>query len=139
MKEPRDHSTQDIEARLRRYSLSAPSANLRETVLELAGAPVKPPQFEMALRWALAALVVVQVWGGWMERRTGERMARLGAPQAPEISRDAAPGGLKGVGHEVELAILHPRYRLPLGPGIHTTRLDAGRITSTSLSAGDPS
>ena len=132
----------DTEARLRRYALAAPPAALRGAVLDRVRVPARPPRSEVALGWALAMLVVVQIWGGWMERGTAARMARLGAPSgvSDSFQEPGRPNGwLESATYRVELAVLHPRYTLPLGPGVHTTRFDSGRIPILSLSAGESS
>lgn len=137
--QPDENADQEIEARLRRYTLSAPDAGLWDAIVTRATTPPKASRTDRALGWAVAALVVVQVWGGWMERQTGNRMAQLGAPQPNTPTIEAKPGGLRAFGQEVELAILHPRYRLPLGPGVHSTRIQGGRIPITSITIGEVS
>jgi hypothetical protein len=132
----------DVEARLRRYALAGPSAGLRNAVLARASASAKGARLDAAVGWALAALVVVQLWGGWMERGTATRMAGLGAPPRIEYAAQEpvdSKGWLQAAASQVEMAVLHPRYNLPLGPGVHHTRLESGRIPITSLSAGEAS
>ena len=130
-----DTSDSVLEERLRQYyTLTGPPPGLRDRVLSAAEGSSRLPRFEMALRWALAALVVTVAWAHWMERRTGERMARLASSVTQEASSPALKTEKEPVGGFL-VSLFRPRARLPLVPGCTSTRLP---IVASSLSLSEP-
>ncbi len=110
----------DLEAALGACTVAPPPAGLRERVLERAAKPAPLPRSEIALRWAIAALVVTMAWADWQERQTAERMAAVARVETRPI--EPKP-------HTWKTALLNPRVTLPLPEGYASVRI-ARRVSS---------
>ena len=127
-----------VEETLGTYRLAAPAPDLRERVLRSISERPGLPRFELTFRWALTALLLTFVWASWTERQTGERMARLAAEDGqPRLT--AQPGKIpeKNIRERLVTALFHPRLRLPLAPGVDSTRLDISFSSIPALPKGD--
>lgn len=98
-----------------------PPPTLREQVLNRARQPQPVLHSEYALRWVLAALVVVFGWSIWMEHGTAERMTRLANNGLEASPEDLCPE--PGSGFLLH-AWLHPRRPLPLPPTCTSRLMD---------------
>ena len=138
-----DGNKDTLEETLRAYRLAAPAQNLRERVLRSISEQPGLPRFELMFRWALAALILTFVWASWTERQTGERMARLAAASNVRAQSHAtAPLGEvpeKDLGEKLIAGLMHPRFRLPLGPGISSTRMNVSFASIVPVPKGDVS
>ncbi len=128
-----------VEERLGHYALSAPPPGLRDRILTAAAKKPDIPRSELALRWALAALVITFVWASWMERRTGEEMARIAAetPALPVEMIEEQTVMRQGEGLLMATA-LETRRRLPLEPGIRSTHMRLSPCSILVVTKGDP-
>lgn len=107
------------------YALSPPPAGLRERVMHAAGRGPRLPMSEVALRWAIAAMVLTFIWAAWQERQTAEQMARLAQRSPHRGVEEAEPAPPHEDMHTgIATAWLRPRIKMPLPPGYTSTRLD---------------
>jgi hypothetical protein len=134
-----DPGQDPVEERLGHYALSAPPPGLRDRVLTAAANKPGVPRSELALRWALTALVLTFVWASWMERCTGEEMARIArqAPEPPVVVLEEQTVMERNENFLVT-ALLETRRRLPLEPGVRSTHMRISPSSILVLPKGDP-
>lgn len=121
---------------LKNYGLAKPPAQLRAKVLEhaqrkAAGVPLS----EKMLRMALTALVAVVVWGEWMERRTGERMAQLAANSYSRNDFDFEAGAPTALVNRVPM--IRHRVTLPIPMGYPSTHISVALTSVVPTEKGD--
>ncbi len=129
----------DIEKTLSAYSLASAPSGLRERVLSAASKPAKPLASEIALRWAIAALVLTCVWASWQERRTAELMAQTAAKSrgVQSYAKKAPQTEPDGLLARIHQNMLNPRMRMPLPEGYASTRLTLKVSTIINAQTGE--
>ena len=115
-----------IEQRLRAYSLVRPRPEFRRELLSGASDQAKFPWSELALRWALAIMVLTLTWAQWNERAVTKRMIRL--ERSAVVRRGFPVVGEELIGMDVvkdwpKDPIFYAIIRAPLPPGLGTNRV----------------
>jgi len=134
-----DAAAEKIENGLRKYRLAPPPPELRQEILSGLTFRDRLPWSEMALRWALAMMIITLVWAQWNERVVTERMAgleRAAIARGTSSADDERLFKADSIERLTEGPILFVTVRAPLPPGLATDKIPVFISSVSQLKGG---